>query len=176
MIFTLPNLLSFLRLCLGLAFPWLPVSWRLWAVLFGAASDLVDGVLSRWLGVEGTVGRILDPVADKVFIVSVVATLLFDEQLALWQVLLVGLRDWTVVGGALVALGRYGSGAVLQMPPSMLGKLTTALQFAFLVVVLVDGPLATLLLAVTAICSGAAAVDYVVQFRLRPVASRGAVE
>ena len=165
MVFTLPNLLSLLRLCLGLAFPWLPAGWRLGAVLLGAGSDLVDGILSRWLGVEGTVGRILDPIADKVFVVAVVTTLLVDGQLALWQVALVGMRDWTVLGGAAVAVARYGTKPLGHMAPSLLGKLTTALQFAFLVGVLVDSRVAAILLWPTIAISGLAGIDYVRRFQ-----------
>src|SRR5437899_600767 len=88
-----PNTLSLARLFIGLGFPWTPAGWRVTTVLLAALTDLADGAVSRCLRATGTSGRILDPVADKVFVLSVVVTLLFEERLRLWQVALIGQRD-----------------------------------------------------------------------------------
>jgi cardiolipin synthase (CMP-forming) len=83
----------------------------------------------------------------------------------LWQVALIGLRDWVVLGGAVAALVRDGPARIKQMPPSLWGKITTALQFAFLVAVLLDRRAALVLLVPTTLFSAAAAIDYVRRFR-----------
>ncbi len=72
----LPNGLSLARLALGLALPWLPADWRLGAVLVAAITDLLDGLTARWLRAGSETGRVLDPLADKVFILSLVGILL----------------------------------------------------------------------------------------------------
>jgi phosphatidylglycerophosphate synthase len=156
-----PNSLSLARLALGVVFPWVPADWRLTVVAFAALSDLVDGALSRQLHASGTVGRILDPVADKVFVLGVVITLLVEGRLALWEVALVGLRDWTVLLGAAFLTARDGWGVVRAMPPTLLGKVTTGLQFAFILTVLAVHSWARFVFLPTAVVSGAAAVDYV---------------
>jgi cardiolipin synthase len=156
-----PNSLSVARLALGIAFPWIPANWRVPVVVVGALSDLADGALSRWFHVSGTVGRILDPVADKVFVLGVVITLLVEGRLELWEVALVGLRDWTVLVGAGCLTARDGWGVVREMPPTPLGKVTTAMQFAFILTLLAIEPWARFVFIPTAVVSGAAAIDYV---------------
>jgi cardiolipin synthase len=156
----LPNLLSLSRAALGLAFPWLPPNWRGPVVAFAALSDLADGALSRGLGATGTLGRVLDPVADKLFVLAVVLTLLAEGRLRGWEVALVGLRDWAVLLGAAGVALRRDWAAFRHMPPTLLGKAVTVLQFVFLLLVLFAGGAGGLLFALTAALSGLAALDY----------------
>jgi phosphatidylglycerophosphate synthase len=152
-----PNALSLLRLLLGLAFPWLPAGWRLPVVLLAAFTDMADGASSRLLHVSGRVGAILDPVADKVFVLSVLGMLLWEATLAPWEVLLLGMRDLVVlVGGVLVA----ARGRKVIRRPTLLGKAATAGQFLFVLSVLLWQQ-RLLAVFVPAVClSGLAAVDY----------------
>ena len=77
------------------------------------------------------------------------------------EVAAVGLRDWTVLAGAAVLALLDGWAVVRAMPPTVLGKLTTGLQFAFIVAVFWDDRAADYLRWPTIAVSGAAAVDYV---------------
>ena len=56
----------------------LPADWRLPVVIAAAITDGVDGQLSRLMGAQSKLGVLLDPIADKVFFLAVVATLLWD--------------------------------------------------------------------------------------------------
>lgn len=162
MLKALPNAITLLRLLLGIAFPWLPVEWRIPVVVIAAITDGLDGQASRWMGAESKLGELLDPLADKVFFCAVVATLFWDG-IATWlEVLLIGLRDVAVLAGGLGAWLRDGGAAWARMSPRWPGKLATVLQFVFIAVVLLEaadwrGP--TLIL--TAIVSGLAGADYV---------------
>lgn len=161
----LPNAISLLRLLLGVAFPWIPVEWRIPVVVLAAVTDGLDGYLSRWLRAESKLGVLLDPVADKVFFVGVAAALFWDVSVTWLEVLLIGLRDVIVVVGGVAARLRDGAAAWRQMPPRWLGKLATVMQFAFIAVVLLGaadwrGPV----LIVTAVVSGLAGVDYVTSY------------
>src|SRR5262245_60350482 len=101
----LPNALSGLRLVLAVAFPFVPVSWRLPVVIVAALSDLADGTLSRWLNARTDLGQLLDPVADKAFVLLVLITLLINNTLGLVDVLLLGVRDIVIgLGGAWLLL------------------------------------------------------------------------
>src|SRR5262249_33091889 len=100
----LPNGLSLLRLLLGLSFPWLPPAWHLPVVLVATLTDLLDGASGRLLGACSTTGRVLDPIADKVFLTSVVVTLLVERMLEVGEVVLVGLRDLAVLAGVVGGL------------------------------------------------------------------------
>jgi phosphatidylglycerophosphate synthase len=156
----LPNGLSLARLILGIGFPWVPANWRVVVIVVAALSDLADGAVSRRLHATSPTGRILDPIADKVFVLSVVATLLFEERLQLWQVALLGLRDWAVLVGAACVTVREGWSTAQRMSPTLLGKATTALQFAFVLTLLINEPAAQVVFVPTAVVSGAAAVGY----------------
>jgi phosphatidylglycerophosphate synthase len=156
-----PNLLSLTRLLLGLSFPWLPERWRLWVFLAAAFSDLLDGFTSRLLKVDNGNGRYLDPIADKVFILGVILTLTVEGVVTIPEVVLLGLRDLAVVTGIAVL---FVQGKMHRMPnlsPSLLGKMTTGVQFLCLLVLLLRGgwPRAIFWLAV--VLSGVAAIDYV---------------
>jgi cardiolipin synthase (CMP-forming) len=161
----LPNLISAVRLVLGIAFPWCPPEWRLPVIMVAALTDGIDGQLSRWLGAESRLGRILDPVADKFFFAMVAVTLLLGGTLRLVELLVIGLRDWTVGAGALAALVRDGPGAWRRMPPRILGKLATVGQFLFLAVVLLEWDAARpWLFVIAGLVSGLAGIDYVLAY------------
>jgi phosphatidylglycerophosphate synthase len=162
----IPSAVSVFRLGIGLAFPWLPSDWRLVAAIVAALSDLLDGPLSRWLQVEGKFGQILDPIADKIFVAGVLITLLLDGQLAWWEIALVGTRDFAVLLAAAALAIREGLSAWHRMPPRFLGKLTTAVQFAFILSFCWEVNVLTHGLAIAVAVVGAAAlVDYVIAHR-----------
>jgi cardiolipin synthase len=165
----IPNLLSLTRLALGIAFPLMPAEWRLAALLTAAATEFLDGQAARLLGALGTIGRILDPIADKVFMIAVLATLLVAGPLKAWQLIALVPRDVVVTGGAIYVAARLGSSALRRMAPAPLGKLTTATQFLFVVMVVATGKVNLALLIIGSLLSAAAAIDYLVRFR-RPAA------
>jgi phosphatidylglycerophosphate synthase len=156
----IPNLLSLLRLALGVVFPWLPPEWRLSVIVIAAFSDLLDGAISRTLHAASTTGRVLDPVADKVFALSVLATLLVSGELQLWEAALVSFRDLAVlVGVVLLALVR-GRSVLKNLPPTVLGKVTTAAQFVFFVALLLNPKLAAAIFVPAVAVSVVAGIDY----------------
>lgn len=160
----LPNALSLFRLLLGCCFPLIPADLRLSAVAVAALTDLADGALSRRLHAASSIGRALDPIADKVFVLGVVLTLIAEGSLPGWQAGLIGLRDVTVLMGAGWLFLRHGYAAVPGLAPSLLGKATTAAQFIFLLGLLVTGPAVSVLFVYTSVLSGLAALDYAWRF------------
>jgi cardiolipin synthase (CMP-forming) len=161
---SVPNALSAARIALGAAFPFAPAEWRVWLVVAAALSDAFDGLLARVLRAESDAGRLLDPVADKVFALALFGTLLLEGTLhPLWALGLL-LRDvFVLIGMAWVLLHRdWARGR--RMYPSLVGKLTTGAHFAVFLALVVWGevPLWALLCA-TAV-SAAAALDYARQF------------
>jgi phosphatidylglycerophosphate synthase len=156
----LPNVLTLGRLALGLVFPWIPVPWRPGVVAAAALSDLADGAISRSAGVSGTAGQILDPIADKVFVLAVVVTLLFEGDVRLYEVALIGLRDWVVLAGAAWVLLREDWHTLRHLPPTFLGKVTTTLQFVLLLSLLIAGRMPHFIFVPTVLLSALAALDY----------------
>jgi cardiolipin synthase (CMP-forming) len=126
---TLPNAITFARLCMvPLAF-WAVVERRLdlgfCLFVLAGVSDAVDGWLARRLGEENMVGAVLDPVADKALLVTMYVTLAAVNVLPDWLAILVVFRDLVIVGGFLVlaVLGHR-----LTIRPLFVSKLNTALQ------------------------------------------------
>jgi CDP-diacylglycerol--glycerol-3-phosphate 3-phosphatidyltransferase len=156
----LPNALTASRLVLAVAFPWLPAEWRVAAIVAAAATDFLDGWLARRLQAESRFGRMLDPVADKLFVLILLGTLIAEHALSPWWALAVAVRDVVVLAGiALVAVrGRWTD--YPKMKPLWLGKVTTAAQFVLLLVLVARGEAWLWLLLLTAALSLAAAVDY----------------
>ncbi len=133
---TLPNVISFARLC--------AVPWAIWLVLhrdFGAAfavfvlagiSDAVDGWLAR-RGGGSALGAVLDPVADKTLMVGMYVTLAATGQLPDWLAMLVVFRDLVIVGGVVLL---WMTSNDMQIRPLVVSKWNTALQIGLVAVVL----------------------------------------
>jgi cardiolipin synthase len=136
--FTLPNALSLLRIGLAVSFPWIPSTWWFGWIVAATLSDFFDGRLSRALNGSSEAGQILDPVADKLFVGIVLLTLLCRHEVTVLEMLLIGFRDLAVLCGSAWTVLRRGVGSLRQMPPTMLGKLATAGQFSFLLLLSLD--------------------------------------
>lgn len=90
----LPNLLSLSRLALAVVFVLVSQPLHQAAVIaLAGISDMVDGWIARRFGQRSKAGEVLDPVTDKLFVLTVVVTLLLREQLTLVQVVLLLTRD-----------------------------------------------------------------------------------
>ena len=132
----LANAITFGRICLVPAAVWLVLRGQcfaaFWLFLAAGASDAVDGWLARRNG-PTPVGALLDPVADKVLLVSMYVTLAVTRVLPDWLAILVVFRDVVIVGGVLAL-------SVLRMPvvirPLWVSKLNTVLQIALVAVAL----------------------------------------
>src|SRR5215831_9761681 len=134
---TLPNVITFARLCtVPLAF-WLVVEHRfvLAFYLFLAAglSDAIDGWLARRNGGGNSVGALLDPVADKSLLVTMYVTLATVRVLPDWLAILVVFRDIVIVGG-IVVLSLLGH--LVPIRPLLISKINTALQIALVALAL----------------------------------------
>jgi cardiolipin synthase len=99
-----------------------------------ACSDFLDGSLARYLRQKTFLGACLDPIADKLLLISFFLSLVFLQtplfQLPLWFVLLLLLKEMVLVCGACYMLA---TGRTLEVQPTLLGKLTTVVQMTFIV-------------------------------------------
>jgi cardiolipin synthase len=147
-VFTLPNLLSLLRLAGVPLFLWLVLGpeedgWALAVLALSGVTDYLDGWLARKLDQQSVLGEILDPVADRLYILAVVVGLALREIIPWWLAVSLPLRDLLLWG--LVPLLRTRGYSAL--PVHFLGKAATFnLLYAFPLLLLGDGegPVATL--------------------------------
>lgn len=136
---TVPNLITFGRLCaVPLAF-WLVLKHRIAITffLFAAAglSDALDGWLARRRG-GNAIGALLDPVADKALLVTMYITLAAVGAIPDWLAILVVFRDLLIVGGVVV-LAVLGHAVTIR--PLTISKLNTVVQILLVSASLLQG-------------------------------------
>ena len=102
-------------------------------------SDGLDGFIAKRFNLVTRLGAILDPLADKVLLVSAYIMLTILGHLPFWLVLTVGFRDLLIVGGYLVYTSLIGS---VVMRPTYLSKFNTFLQITLVVAILVQQAMA----------------------------------
>lgn len=94
---TIPNLLSIARLCSVPLFLWLFISGREEAAVIvygaGAWTDFFDGYIARRLDQVSAIGKLLDPLADRVFIVALAVALVATGGLPGWLAITIVARD-----------------------------------------------------------------------------------
>jgi cardiolipin synthase (CMP-forming) len=138
---TLPNLLSVARLFGVPLFLWLVLGphadgWALVVLMVSGFTDWLDGKLARTLNQTSKLGQILDPVADRLYILAVVVGLAIRDIIPIWLAVILPLRD--VFLFSLVPFLRTRGYSAL--PVHFLGKAATAnLLYAFPLLLLGDG-------------------------------------
>ena len=98
-------------------------------------SDLLDGLLARLMKSQTTLGRFLDPLADKALLIAVFVTLGINNLIPSWLVILVVFRDVLILGGALLALL---AGSTMSIKPLFVSKVNTLMQIILVVVLLAE--------------------------------------
>jgi len=102
---------------------------NIYAVLIyavAAISDVLDGFLARKFQVSSNLGKVLDPLGDKLMTVAVMACITIDGLIPLWAVLLVGVKELLMAIGGLVLHKK----AHVDIPPSnLIGKASTVVFF-----------------------------------------------
>lgn len=133
----LPNLITISRIALAPVLILLLKEEQYAAALgvFAVAglSDGLDGFIAKRFHFESRLGSILDPLADKILLLSGYIMLTLLNHVPFWLAVTVVFRDLLIVGGYLVYTSMIGP---VQMRPSWLSKLNTFLQIALVIVIL----------------------------------------
>lgn len=140
-VWTVPNLISMVRLAGVPLFLWLVLvpkadAWALGLLMVAGITDFLDGYLARKLDQRSTLGEILDPVADRLYILAVVVGLALRDIVPWWVAVVLPLRD-VFLWGLVPFLRMRGYSA---LPVHFLGKAATFnLLYAFPLLLLGDG-------------------------------------
>ncbi len=135
-VWTVPNLISMARLAGVPVFLWLVLGprsavadwWAVGLLIAAGLSDWLDGKIARALGQTSRLGQLLDPAADRLYIVATVIALAVRAIIPWWLVIALAVRE-VVMAVVLLVLRRHGWGS-LQV--SFVGKAATlALLYAF---------------------------------------------
>ncbi len=169
---TIPNYITLLRLLL--------VPFVVWSLLTGqdlaafiafvvaGVSDGVDGYIARRFDMRSELGSYIDPIADKLLLVSVFVVLGYQGVLPIWLVAIVVFRDTLIVSGVMLA---SVMGRPVEMRPLFVSKANTAVQIVLagiaLMVVAFDldwNWSRPLLLIIVAALTAASAAAYLMQW------------
>jgi cardiolipin synthase (CMP-forming) len=124
-VLTLPNALSALRLVGVPVFLWLLVQghdgWALLVLMASGVTDYLDGKIARAWGQTSQLGTLLDPAADRLYILATLVGLTARDVVPLWVTLLLVGRD-VLLAFTLPLLHRHGYG---PLPVHFLGKAAT---------------------------------------------------
>lgn len=134
---TIPNMITVLRFLLvpGVIYALLTgrMEWAFAGFLLAGISDGVDGFIARQFNQRSELGAYLDPVADKLLLVSVFVVLGLMGQLPLWLVVAAVSRDALIVAAVLLS---SVMARPVEMKPLIVSKANTAVQITLATVVL----------------------------------------
>lgn len=169
---TIPNAITIVRLFLVPVVIYAllsgEVGWALACFLIAGISDGIDGFIARHFNQRSRLGAYLDPVADKLLLVSVFVVLGLMGELPLWLVMVVVSRDGLIVAAVMLS-------TVMAHPvvvrPLLVSKANTALQIVLVAVVLSElafqtsfGALRPLLVIGSGALTAASAAAYLVDW------------
>jgi cardiolipin synthase (CMP-forming) len=121
---TISNFISLSRMILAIPMAALLMSGQnISALILGllaCGTDMLDGYLARKLNQVSEYGKIIDPLADKVFIGTVAICMLLSGMVPLWFVIAIVLRDVLILMGGIYAKGKVE----LVIPSNYVGKIT----------------------------------------------------
>ena len=148
---SLPNYITLIRILLVPFFFTALVSYKpgaehqhwvaLGIFILASLTDALDGFIARLSKRRTALGRFLDPLADKLLLLSGYLGLLFVRGLAyeppLWITVSIVFRDLVIIIGLVVIFLINGT---VRVEPNLLGKITTACQMITLVLILLEWP------------------------------------
>ena len=159
---TVPNALSMSRLVLAALFPVVhDHDIRLLILAAAGLTDFLDGWLARRQHQFSRVGALIDPFADRIFVLVAVCTLLLDGELNTVQYFIFISRD-IATAVAFVVARAVSSLRAATFKARFSGKLATVLQLVALVVIVVDVRTTGLAVAVVGVASLVSIIDYTV--------------
>jgi len=159
----LPNSVTFLRilfiplLVYYLLSPQIPYSNIIAVVIFAAvaASDALDGYLARRLKQETVIGKFMDPLADKILVISALLCLVEIRWVSSVPVIIIIVRDFAVIG---LRLAASSSGKIIAA--DMLGKYKTAFLDVAVAMLILNLPYGNLVLWIGVILTVVSGIEY----------------
>ncbi len=167
---TIPNVITLLRIFLVPVFVTTIVykrfDYSLIVFLTASITDTLDGLIARLKNQKTDLGAFLDPLADKLLLVSAFLSLTFLEQIPKWLTIVIISRDLIVVLGWISLYIQTGS---TRVAPSVAGKLSNTFQVISIGTVLlglnfpVPGLLLNTLFIFTAGLSAVSCIHYIMR-------------
>lgn len=134
----IPNILTIFRIVLTPYFLYIlfwgngdRYAWALLIFITAGITDIIDGHLARKFEVESAMGKLLDPLADKILVISAFISFVTLDLIAAWMVVLIILRDVTIT-----VVRHKLEKRDMPMVTSKLAKAKTGFQVGIIIVIL----------------------------------------
>lgn len=144
------------------------IGWALVLFVVAGLSDAADGFIARNFDQRSELGAYLDPIADKLLLVSVFVVLGFMGELPLWLVVAAVSRDALIVAAVLLS---SLMGMPVEVKPLFVSKANTAVQIGLVIAILAElafaqafGPVRPALVALSGLLTVASTAAYLVQW------------
>lgn len=128
----LPNIITIGRILLVPLTIWLIVAGQFGLAflvfIIAGVGDGIDGFIARRYSMKTRLGAYLDPLADKLLLVSIYISLGFLQHMAAWLVILVASRDVLIVGAVILS---WILDKPIKVQPLMISKVNTVAQIIF---------------------------------------------
>ncbi len=138
----LPNLLTMLRIVLIPLALWLIADgsrracfWAGGVYTISAITDFLDGWLARRMGLISVLGKFLDPLADKLLVISSLVVMVAMERVPAWAVIIIVARELSVTSLRVIAMSEG-----VEMAASQGGKEKAALQMIAVLLLMLHYP------------------------------------
>ncbi|MGB3366784.1 MAG: CDP-diacylglycerol--glycerol-3-phosphate 3-phosphatidyltransferase [Acidaminobacteraceae bacterium] len=138
----LPNIITSFRFLLIPSFVYVyfsssPNNLRNAFIIFIVAgiSDVLDGMIARKYNLVTKLGTVLDPLADKLMLMTVLLCLTYTGSITHWVPIIVGIKEFIMIAGAIYL---YFSGEKAVIPSDKFGKIATVLFYAAISVIVFD--------------------------------------
>jgi cardiolipin synthase (CMP-forming) len=142
------------------------MGWALAGFVIAGVSDGIDGFIARHYNQRSELGAYMDPMADKLLLVSVFVVLGYMDELPLWLVIAAVSRDALIVGAVLLSTIMRNP---VEMKPLYVSKANTAVQIVLAATVLAElaftmefGLVRPVLIAVSGLLTVTSAAAYLV--------------
>jgi cardiolipin synthase (CMP-forming) len=175
----IPNSLCILRMLLVVPVAWLLMRQdfqrTMWLFAFAAATDGLDGFLAKRCGWTSELGKILDPLADKILLVGTYITLAVIGFVPVWLAVTVVGRDVVITVGAILYNWLYG---YPNGRPTAISKLNTLCQILFALLIVGSHAVGrspelaiTVLGALVFVTTVVSGLDYVITYAQKALAA-----
>ena len=135
MVKQIPNLLSVFRIFdLVIVIIFMEYGMSIWAAAFftiGILSDILDGFLARKNNSVTTLGKIIDPLADKILNIGVLTAMIKIIDIPYWMIIVIIAREFAVTGLRIIAANEN-----IIIPANKWGKLKTTSQFIAIIILI----------------------------------------
>lgn len=171
----IPNILAFIRLLIAPVMFWIilnpqlftDVGWHVsWSYYFASllfviasATDFFDGYVARELNQITIVGKILDPLADKMLTLAAFLGLMMSGAASAWAIYIIIVRELFITGLRTLSVSEG-----IDVAASMAGKVKTVMQMIAIGFLLMHWPFATTLLWVAVALTVYSGIEYLIAF------------